>query len=85
MPTNTNIPNAAATVVSGGQVEITARLYRTANDRIVREGHPDAAFFYGTPGTYISVTEAERYGLLPASNATAGPGKARRKPDSRGV
>ncbi|MBP2325331.1 hypothetical protein JOF56_005716 [Kibdelosporangium banguiense] len=80
MATNQNTtPGLVSPVVSGGQVEITARLYRTTDDRLVQEGHPDAAFLYATPGMRIPVSEAQRYGLMPTST-TATPGKARRKP-----
>ncbi|TCO47304.1 hypothetical protein [Actinocrispum wychmicini] len=75
------LSDVVSSVESGGQVKITQRLYRTTDDRIVREGHPDAAFLYVTPGTYIPTCEAQRYGLLPATDAAV-PGKARRKPAS---
>lgn len=41
------------------------RLYLTANrDRLVGDGHPDAAFLYATPGDEIPASAADRFGLV---------------------
>jgi hypothetical protein len=46
-------------------VEAEERLWLTADrERVVPDGHPDAAFLFTTPGQQITREEAERYGLL---------------------
>lgn len=53
------------------------RLYLTANDRVVREGDPEAAFLLVCAGGELPVDVAERYGLkqcpAPANKAVAAP------------
>lgn len=42
---------------------VTERLYLTADDKVVKEGDPKAAFLYATPGKEIPIAEAVKYGL----------------------
>ncbi|MDR7534656.1 MAG: hypothetical protein QN162_15150 [Armatimonadota bacterium] len=41
-----------------------ARLYLTADGRVVPEGDPDAAYLLVPEGGVLSLEDAERYGLL---------------------
>ena len=49
----------------GNQVVANERLYLTADDRVVGEGDPDAAFLLAGPGSVIDRVEVERLGLTP--------------------
>jgi hypothetical protein len=49
-------------------VKATERLYLTADrERVVKEGDPDAAFLFSTPGKEISAEDAKRFGIKAAS------------------
>lgn len=52
---------------SGNEVVVTARLCRTLDDNLVPENHPAARWLYCVPGDLIPRAEAEKYGLLSAS------------------
>lgn len=50
--------------------KVTERLYLNADKtKVVKEGSPDAAFLYATPGKEIPAEEAERYGLTSSRKA----------------
>ena len=50
------------------KVTATERLYLTADkERVVKEGDPDAAFLFVTPGKEISAEDAKRYGIKEAA------------------
>ena len=66
--------NIETVEVTAMYVTVDARLWLTATrDRLVREGDPEAAFFYSQPGMRINYTNAIRYGLIPG-DAPAEPG-----------
>jgi hypothetical protein len=45
--------------------EVDERLWLTADrERVVRDGDPEAAFLFATPGKRISAEDAKRYGLV---------------------
>lgn len=48
---------------------VTERLYLTADDKVVREGDPKAAFLYATPGKEVPMADAVRYGLVKKTEA----------------
>jgi hypothetical protein len=56
---------------------LTERLYKTADDEIVREGHPDAAFVYRGPGRKIPMEQAIELGLISKKEASS---KAKEEP-----
>lgn len=43
---------------------VTDRLYKTADGKVVEDGHPDAAFLYATPGDEIPLEQARADGLI---------------------
>lgn len=45
----------------GPTVEATERLYRTEDDRLVPEGHPDARWLFCAPGQPVSKAALEAY------------------------
>lgn len=66
------------------------RLYRTADDRIVPEGDPDAAFLFACEGDEISDADAKQYGLTkaaltgePAEDKPAAPEKMADQPANK--
>ncbi|MPZ13976.1 MAG: hypothetical protein GEU73_06065 [Chloroflexi bacterium] len=44
--------------------ELTERMSRTADGRLVPEGDPAGRTFFGGPGTRIPLADAERSGLI---------------------
>lgn len=50
-------------------VEINERLFLTADEKVVPEGHPDAAFLWASPGDEVDDDEADRVGYKPAKKA----------------
>lgn len=49
------------TKAGGPTVEATERLYRTEDDRLVPEGHPDARWLFCAPGQPVSKAALEAY------------------------
>lgn len=62
--------------------ETDKRIYRTADGKVVDEGHPDAAYLVVGPGGELSDDEAKEYGLVKAQ-AEPADAKARAKPDDK--
>jgi len=49
------------------------RYWLTADkDKLVADGHPSAAFLFGSPGDEIPLKEAERFGLAKAKAKAKG-------------
>ena len=64
------------------------RLWRTADDQVVQEGDPRAAFLLVAPGQTLSDDEARRYGLSADAEKAElpKPNKARRGgPENKAV
>lgn len=50
--------------VDGRHYVVEERLYKTTDGRVVKDGDPDAAFVFLTPGKHIPRKEAEALGLV---------------------
>jgi hypothetical protein len=62
-------------------VKATERLYLTVDrSRVVKEGDPDAAFLYRTPGKEISADDMKRYGLTESKAEKNAESKAQNAP-----
>lgn len=48
--------------------EITERLYRTEDGRVVPEGDPDARWLYAVPGQRVPLEEAVELGIEPGAS-----------------
>ncbi|MCI2421505.1 hypothetical protein MOQ72_29130 [Saccharopolyspora sp. K220] len=71
---------------TGVLVEVDAKLWLTADrDRLVPDGHPDAAFLYCTPGMQVPRDEAERYGLLGGTPTAEPEAEADLEPEGKAV
>lgn len=49
---------------------VDKRLYKTADGKVVEEGHKDAAYLFATPGQELTEEQAEQAGLLKKSQPT---------------
>lgn len=58
----------------GASFKVTQRLYLNADKtKVVKEGSPDAAFLFATPGKEIPAAEAEKYGLTKSAKKADSP------------
>lgn len=68
---------------SGGMFELDRKLWLTQDrERVVEDGHAEAAFLLGGPGDEIAADEAERLGLKQAKQAA---NKQAVEPDNKAI